>query len=76
MTRRRNALDSARAELAGEVAAAALAVATLERRIHALKEESTLLGYDLLAARGSLRTKVSELEQHDQRRATQEERTR
>jgi hypothetical protein len=50
-----------RAELESRVATAALAVEALQSRIEELKQEATVLGYDLVAARAKLREETRAL---------------
>jgi len=58
----------ARQRLEAGVAEDACRVAQLDRRIADLKQETTLAGYELVAARADLRAAVSRLENHDAQR--------
>lgn len=55
----------ARQRLEAGVAEDACKVAALERRIAELKQETTLAGYELVAAKADLRVAVARLETHD-----------
>lgn len=61
-------LDVTRQTLESDIAAAAVRISALEARIEDLKEEATLVGYDLVSAKADFRVAVRQLETHDQRR--------
>jgi len=64
-----NLLEEARLGLQAEVATAALAVSAIERRIAEYRALGVEAGYELLAAKASLRTAGADLESHDDLRS-------
>lgn len=62
-------LDVTRQTLESEVAKAACRVQAINTRLTDLKEETKIVGFDLVSARADLRVAVTQLETHDARRA-------